>query len=299
MKNIVLLEERHHYTENDLTVLFPGKTVVACDFAINDIEKHESVPGGYRSSSVMNIDHHAPTERMANRISSTNLAIAHVKVCGVVPADWPVVINHTDTDSILSASIVSGILQPDKVFGDAAIAADHTGEINPVADLLEQLMVFRDIDLSVRNLRLLLAEKPLEEIAQKRLEKRVADRLKAKQLVQAGSFKHTGQVTYVVLENKMDASLFPSLLPDATVILLFYRHKDNKNKWEVKFRIGNNVEKGFSLHKLGINAVDSVYGGRWNAGSNKRGGGTGLDPDRYVVDIAKLVDLYLSSSRAL
>lgn len=54
--------------------------------------------------------------------------MAYVKEEGIAsPADC-VVINHTDCDSVLSSAIIRGILPPEKRFGDAAIAADHTGE---------------------------------------------------------------------------------------------------------------------------------------------------------------------------
>ncbi len=36
------------------------------------------------------------------------------------------------------------------------------------------------------------------------------------------------------------------------------------------------------LNRLGIESFDAAYGGRWNAGSNKRGDGTTTSPDAYA-----------------
>ncbi len=38
-----------------------------------------------------------------------------------------------------------------------------------------------------------------------------------------------------------------------------------------------------------MQAVDSNYGGRWNAGSNKRGGGSAVDPETYISSVIERV----------
>jgi hypothetical protein len=47
---------------------------------------------------------------------------------------------------------------------------------------------------------------------------------------------------------------------------------------------------GFTLHSLGIQLWNPGFGGRWNAGSNKRGGGTTIEPRDYANRLlAKLI----------
>jgi hypothetical protein len=47
--------------------------------------------------------------------------------------------------------------------------------------------------------------------------------------------------------------------------------------------------QGSSLHDLGIAEFDPSYGGRWNAGSNERRGGTTLSPDEYREDLVRVL----------
>lgn len=82
-----------------------AQRIYACDFAITGAENFLEKPWGYETGRLVNIDHHAPTPRMRDRISSTNLAIVHVQERGIARPDETVVINHTDCDSILSCAI--------------------------------------------------------------------------------------------------------------------------------------------------------------------------------------------------
>ena len=50
----------------------------------------------------------------------------------------------------------------------------------------------------------------------------------------------------------------------------------------MKVRLGAGAPQGMTLQGLGIETFDPAYGGRWNAGSNKRGGGTTLQPAQYA-----------------
>jgi hypothetical protein len=118
--------------------------VFACDFAVKGAETWTETPGGFRNGRILNIDHHAPVARMYCPISSTNLAVAHVHALGIARPDDLVVIDHTDCDSILSAGIGSGRLDPLDSLASAAIAADHTGAENRVADLLQAIEYRRD-----------------------------------------------------------------------------------------------------------------------------------------------------------
>ncbi len=288
MKPVGLLPEMSDYTKQQLKEMFPGKNLVVCDFNVAGLDLDADYERQIAKDGILNIDHHSKKPEMERKVSSTNLAIEYIKKYGLLSEDWQYIVHHTDCDSLLSSAIMRGILPPDEKFGEAAVAADHTGAENKIADLLQAIQDRRDLGYSLEQLQLLMAGEPLDGEAQKALEKRYADRARIKQLIENGGFKAAGSVSYAVLNEKIDGALVPALLPDSEVILLFSPLEVDSSKWEVKFRLGQNVSEGFSLKKLDIEAVDPFFGGRWNAGSNKRGGGTNLNPDDYA---AKIVDL--------
>lgn len=112
-------------------------SVVACDFYLVGAESGGEVPGGYEIGTILNVDHHAPTTRMMRYVSSTNLAIDHVIAAGPTQENSLVLVSHTDCDSVLSSCIMAGELEPDARFGEAAIAADRSGDMNEIADVLQ------------------------------------------------------------------------------------------------------------------------------------------------------------------
>ena len=233
---------------------------------------------------------------MERPISSATLAIEYVQKFGA-QKESAVVVNHTDYDSALSSSIIRGTLPPDKKFSDAAIAADHTGEPNEIADLLQALDSRRDLDFSLHNLNLLLDGKEIDEEAKLLLQKRLSDRERAQEFVESGAFEFLGQVAYAEAEVKFDGAFLPALLPDSMVILLGTPFKNKEGNLidglhEVKVRLGKNAPKGLTLHSLGLKDTDIHFGGRWNAGSNKRSGGTKLT----VKECAKIVAHLLESN---
>ena len=54
----------------------------------------------------------------------------------------------------------------------------------------------------------------------------------------------------------------------------------------MKIRLGMAAAAGCSLQRLGIVSFAPAFGGRWNAGSNKRGDGTDIAPADYAANIA-------------
>lgn len=244
-------------------------------------ETFEARPWGYEDGRLVNIDHHAPTARMRQRISSANLALQYVDENGVTGPQDTVVLNHTDCDSVLAAAIVRGDVEPLEMLGQAAIAADHTGEENAVADLLQALDEERDYYYSLQNLRLLLEGKPLEARAQAALAGRHAKRRKAEELVRAGAFTVQNGMAWAEVDDTIDGELFPALLPQAVLIAMFSPREGEAGKWNARFRLGNAAPPGLSLAAI-ITAVDAGYSGRWNAGSNKRTGGGTLAPQEYA-----------------
>jgi len=274
---IELLPEFSSITVEELKEKFPNKKIVACDFYVKEVESGKKDVGGYVFENIINIDHHAPTEEMARRISSTNLAIEWVKKYGGVPKDWVVAINHTDCDSVLSSAILRQILPPEEKFAKAAISADHTGEENEITDLLMALEKERNFEYSLTNLKLLLDGKNLDEKTKKLLEKRFKERKKAKELVESGAFKQIENIYYVKVDERIDAAFFPALLPEAVAIMIAIPMKGS-DKMEVKIRLGLKAPPGLMLNKLAL----PDFGGRWNAGSTKRHGGTSIPVEKYA-----------------
>ena len=287
-----------------------AERVLACDFYILGAEAAKRVTGGYSFGLVVNIDHHAPTSAMRRRISSTNLALERLSKCGEEPDDSVVIISHTDCDSVLSSGIVSGELPPDLRLGLAAIAADHTGEANVIADMLQELDNIRSVNLRadpqfaleesdssylryshdlVRRY-LERGEDALDERAQNAIAQRQRKRSAAQEAVARGDFTMLGGIALATLPEKLDGELFPALLPDAQVILMSTR-RDGLSRWESKIWLGLAAPEGSSLHDLNIREFDSAFGGRWNAGSNRRNGGTSIAPKEY----AELLRLRLGS----
>lgn len=266
--------------------------VWACDFYVSGIEDGAEVPGGYRLGRLTNIDHHAPGARMAKRVSSATLARLQVLALGVPPAGDVVVVNHTDCDSVLSSGIMSGRLEPLMEFSDAAIAADHTGAANPIADLLQALDSRKDLDLSFAALERLLAGEAQPAEVVKALGKRLAKREKAREMVAAGTLQRIGGLYWGVLDDAVDGELFPALLPDATAIMLASPFPGKPGWWEVKVRLGLAAPEGLWLNRLQIDGFDPSYGGRWNAGSNKRRDGTELAPEAYAEHLGQRLSWY-------
>lgn len=307
-KPIEFYEKKSEVTKEELLEAFPGKKIVAVDFYIKGIEKDVENEGGFQDENFVNIDHHAPIERMIKQISSTNLAMEYVKKHGIISNDpnTIVVINHADCDSVLASAILRGILPPEEKFGEAAIAADHTGKENKIADLLQSFDAAekRDLEFSLRNLQLLLEGKSIEKEAQELLANRYEDRKRAERVVNDGKFHSTGQISWTKLDKKISGELLPALLPDAKIIMLASPLKSDPSRWEIKLRLGMKALDGLSLKTLMKNQdFDPVYGGRWNAGANNRPdpkrklpSGTTLSPEEYAKKLDELLEKYLSEN---
>jgi hypothetical protein len=271
----------------ELEALHPSGLIVACDFYVEGIERGEEVVGGYRMGRILNLDHHAPTPRMARPISSTNLALEWVAAGGARGEEAVVLLNHTDCDSVLSGAIAAGRLPLDPAFGEAAIAADHTGEQNPVADLLQALDRGHDLEFALKSLDALLSGRALEGAAADALERRRRERGAAEALVEGGRFERAGKLAFAILEAPVPGEFFPALLPDAAVILTTSPLRRRPGYWQVRLRLGRAAPAGLTLERLEIGRFDPHYGGRWNAGSNRRAGGTGIEPQRYAELLAE------------
>jgi hypothetical protein len=283
---IHLLPSTRTVTPEELRAAIRVGRVLACDFHVEGIERGEELPWGFRSGDIETVDHHAPVPRFTRIVSSTNLALIRIARAGTTEAGETIAVNHTDCDSVLAAAIVSGLLPPDPSFGDSALAADHTGAEDPVADLLQALDSRRDFDLSLRNLRLHLEGKPLDPGVGEARDGRRRAREEARRAVESGAFRRIGAVALGVFQDRVDGEFFPALLPGCEVIVLAYPRPEDPSAWIMKVRLGGAAPGGLSLQSLRIEAFDPAYGGRWNAGGNKRAGGCRIPPERYAAEIA-------------
>ncbi|MDO8594822.1 MAG: hypothetical protein Q7R93_04930 [bacterium] len=260
---------------------------VFCDFYVEGIEvRGHEITGGYQLCDLVNIDHHAPNERMAQVVSSAPLAIDYRAENGITEGRR-VVINHTDADSILSSGITAGVLEPEERFAEAAIAADHTGVENAIADLLQPLASFKDPALSFRNLELLLDGKALEPEVEKARARRREDRKVCAEV--APNFKRQGRVCFLGGHYFEEVELFLPLFPDAEIFLIHYPSRIVTGKNEIRVRLGPAAPKGLWLNKLGL----PNFGGRWNAGSSRRSEKTLLTVEEYASVINEKVEAFL------
>jgi hypothetical protein len=296
MLPIHLLSERPDVTTDDLLALSPGP-IIACDCYVQGAESWQAVDGGYEHARIVNVDHHANTDAMARIVSSANLALDRVRKVGLPPADAQVVITHTDCDSILSAGIMSGRLAAEDRYGEAALAADHTGDVNAIADLLQALDKRRDVELSFDALSRLEAGHAQTAEVEEKLAERAAKRAAAVACVRDGIVAMQGNLAIGRLTRALDGEFFGPLLPDAVVIVLASPHHEHKDRLEIKLRLGRAAPEGFSLHALSIREFDPAYGGRWNAGSSRRGGGTTLPLDAFVATLQSRVNARLNFLR--
>ena len=69
----------------------------------------------------------------------------------------------------------------------------------------------------------------------------------------------------------LDSDLFLPHFPQARLLVIGCPSEKNPGLTMTRLRLGAGVESGLSLHRLGVSEFDPYFGGRFNAGSNKRG----------------------------
>jgi hypothetical protein len=265
-ENIYLIEKNANNTLQELKDTFPNRRICVCDFYVADSEKDKDLKkGAFSFGDLLIIDHHLDIPKMCRHICSTTLAINYVTKYGPLDDEYVVVINHTDTDSILSSLIMRGKLEPRGEYSKAAIAADHTGKENVISDILQSLEDDKRLQNSI-------------EILQKVVKNRLCVRQTLKAMSDNNEFKFEGGVAYKILEGKIDAGLVPWIFPHAdAIVVAWLMPPGSKGKWGIKIRLGSNT-KGISLKKMGL--PDAA--GRWNAFSTTRHGGTNIEPQKYA-----------------
>lgn len=279
-------------TEKDIRTLVPEGKVFACDFYVQGFEDGHIKDSGICKNDIFNIDHHADVPSMRQMISSGTLAIRHIKAHGL-DTTAPIFINHTDADSMISSLIMSGVLPPDEaLFGAAVIAADHTGEQNSIADLLQALDSKRDYRLSAESLFSLLAGEPLKEEVYDVLSTRYATRTQAYELALGNAHRmNLEHLAIVETDQKIAGEMFTQIFRDHLALLLIETMGD---KTVCKVRLtGRGMEHSLNLHDLKLHEVLPGWGGRWNAGSNSRAGGCDLSFNAQ--EIAQAIDSRLAA----
>jgi hypothetical protein len=83
-------------------------------------------------------------------------------------------------------------------------------------------------------------------------------------------------VANLTRDDKVAGELLPDLLPDAAVIISA-SPLDNGG-FETKVRLGKAARSGETLYSPKIQQWERHFGGRWNAGSTKRSGGSTIEP---------------------
>lgn len=281
-----------------------AEVIYACDFCIEGIETFEK-EGYFEEGKVVNIDHHSESPNYKRHVSSANLAIKYIENHPDFLQGSRALTHHTDCDSVLSTALMSGIIPPDERFGIAAIAADHTGMPNEIADVLQALKDGSDGEsgekstpennkrkylYSLEQLQNLLIGKELDGKAQELYQKRLEERELLRNMMSEGRFKVVGEdgdVVYLESEQeKFDATLLIGLFPLAKIIFTARQSDDGKTIANV--RLGLAASPSADVRDI-MNAIHEPFGGRWNAGANRRMGGS----DSSAKNIAdKVVDYF-------
>jgi hypothetical protein len=280
---ITLISETARPQLQDVLDLAGDEPFAVCDFSFIDLEKAERTPWGYSYGRLVNIDHHGPDKDWERHVSSGNLAADYVRANGPVAA---VIINHTDCDSILSSGIACGTLPPDAKYEAAVMAADHTGEENAIADLLQAIQDERDLEFSFTCLAALESGNELDERAMRLMQVRQAQRVRAAEAVAKQSWIE-GRLLCLSLDSKIESELVAPLVRNAWAIAMVFPSEENEGRTELKLRLTSQAPIGFTLRRIDLSEVDPAYGGRWNAGSNKRGGQSLKPASQLLAEVAE------------
>lgn len=264
-------------TSKELEQRFPtAGRIFAVDFYLEGAERGEplSCESGYRlGDRIFNIDHHAPAPQWERHISSGVLAGKWVRARGAVEARGGdvVVINHTDCDSVLASLILCGVLPPHERFERAVVDADHRGAPNELADILQACSTTRDLPLLIEALSRYLGGKPPTARAVDHLEQHHQKRLAVREIARRGGHEMRNGVVFIECDRYLDSDLFLPHFPQARLLVIGFPSDKYPSIRMTRFRLGAAVEEGVSLHRLSISDFDPLFGGRFNAGSNKRG----------------------------
>lgn len=159
--------------------------------------------------------------------------------------------------------------------------------------------------LSLRALCAHLHGEPLEPIALAALATRTRERATLAALVESGAFRPvdaTSSVFLGILTSATDdpsAELLISLLPAAIVIVSAVPYAGRPaGTWLIRTRLGAAAPDWLTFNEIDPGRyVDPHWGGRWNAGSNRRGGGTRVEPAEWAARFGRRVNQLLAERR--
>lgn len=258
------------------------------DFVLSDVNTATSLEvdgellGFYWPNlDVYNIDHHAPDPRMARSVSTTPL-VAELIRRNLLPKEALIMIHHYDADSILAAAITAGLIQPEERFIEAAIAADHTGVANDIADALTALESLQDPVYSFDIAQKLARGTPLpaEALAAKTQRENQREQVRAWAL--AGNLTRSSEGIYFA-ETELSGirTEFLSGLPELSDAIAFVVSYVKPTGRAVKIRLGQaGMAMGIQLNDPHLKLPN--FGGRWNAGGTDRQGPNSVPVNTYV-----------------
>lgn len=284
-------------------------------------ERGELRPYGYElclsNATITVIDHHV-REASLSEVSTGNLVLEYLRQhpSGPPPGS-SIAITHGDCDSVVSAGLMLGALPPLQAFGDAVLSADHTFEANHIADMLQAIELIpptgelvrltggscdgslsRSVELSLRNLGLLLQGKDLDAPVAEALQGRLAARAGWLERIERGEVQSlAGGTCICVLHEKPKQDPYPEflkgLVPHAALVLVFHQVPEADDFMQVRAIGGCAFPEMASLGDGSIISGDLVpgFGGRRDAGSNRRGG-ISFEGDPHKV--ARVIDARLA-----
>ncbi len=280
--------------------------VIVCDLYIQDIEK-EGTPIvskdgtllGYRKGEIINIDHHGPEEEKLGLLSTGPQSGIFLRDLGdTLAPNIPVATHHTDCDSILSCLQMLRVLQPHPILDRAALSADHTCLPDPIADVLQEMTELKQepgyekeawrlkrFSLGVLLFEQIVTGRGVEgrELLEKLQHIRQEKRALANQIFARRDFESFDNGALILVQQGIDSEFLPAVFRDAAIILSVSPRTDNSGKHNIRIRLGANaLNRGITRAKLNLEAFDPAAGGRMDAGSNERGGGTHLAPLEYA-----------------
>ncbi len=230
--------------------------------------------------AIINIDHHSQHPSFASNISTTHQALIFSKCMPHLLDQFsPILVNHVDTDSVLSVLALTNPELPPLLqiaFAHAAIAADHTGEFNEIVVLMDSLYKMRDIHLSMNTLIKFLKSGFMPDWITEKYEIEIQRLKLSDEIVRQRQFVDLGEG--VILINRSDGDRlqtapFPELfkkygIPCSMVIIANPMY--GKFAFNVRscrdFPIGHTLQEASST----LNLQRFGYGGRANAGGNDR-----------------------------
>jgi hypothetical protein len=300
MKNIILIDKKIACSIDNILKESSEDIIFVCDMNIKGIEgnkdsclmeygyKFQGVVDG-REVTIYNIDHHGNDETFFKPISSANLAGVFMSKYSseVDEKDFEVIINHADCDSISSSYIISNQIKDEEILnklGEAAICADHLGAENDICDLLQSLEDFRDYNLSIKSLENYLNGEEQSTAIKESVIKRKKDRETIKELSKNIKITHGG-VAYIISKDPTDVGFLNCYAPDEALLVCYFQdfiNKDGENILSAKVRLTKKgMNKGLNLKNIMLN-VDERFGGRWNAGGNRRNNGCTCSMEEYL-----------------